>query len=97
MAHHVGVRYVIDIGVALKLLAQEPHLRSVLVAERYVSKLNSPDALTEAMSDGLLAAQARPEPGDVAVQTFDMLDFTVRSVPGGRQWSAQWEAHGVLL
>lgn len=59
MAHHVGIRYVIDTGVAVKLLAQEPHLRSVLVAERYVNKLNSPDALTEAMSDGLLAARSQ--------------------------------------
>lgn len=80
MAQHTGVRYVLDTGVALKMLSQEPHLRSIITAERYVNRLNSPDAMTEAMSDGLLNAQTDPRPGELLVIDFNNLDFTMHSV-----------------
>ncbi len=99
MAQHTGVRYVLDTGVALKMLSQEPHLRSIITAERYVNRLNSPDAMTEAMSDGLLNAQTDPRPGELLVIDFNNLDFTMHSGTGARNrsWSAQWEAHGELF
>ena len=99
MAPHTGVRYVIDPHVASQLLRDEPHLRSVITAERYVNRLNSPDAMTEAMSDGLLNAQTDPRPGELLVIDFNNLDFTMHSGTGARNrsWSAQWEAHGELF
>ena len=87
MAHHTGVRYVLDTGVALHMLAQEPHLRSIITAERYVNRLNSPDAMTEAMSDGLLTAKS-DRPGDLLVVEFEMLDFTrTNGTYGVHSWS----------